>query len=249
MNLRKRTLFCIFVKTPGLSPVKTRLRLSESIGQQVFRLSARSVFYEAVRVGELIRSGSDTVHVTWHLAESDSRASRFWPLPDQVDYFHSGQCAGDLADRLAFAYSRFIGEYSRVFFLGADSPTITVKHLREASDSLERNDFYLSPANDGGFYLFGGRRPMPASVWRSVAYSSPNTFNQFFSVLSEIGSIGVGKRLHDLDRPEDIEANREALGKLATPNSFQRQLLRYLTSIQNENLPIESPAASFRPSL
>ncbi len=56
--------------------------------------------------------------------------------------------------------------HSAVLVIGSDLPTLPIEHLAEAARVLSGGgaDVVLGPAEDGGYYLVGLRRPAPESV-------------------------------------------------------------------------------------
>lgn len=78
----------IFVKTPGLSPLKTRL--AEGTNQKV----AENIHYQsALSVYSILKQNS-AIEITWSIAEEDEKAHRFWP---GATFYQGG---GDLANKL-----------------------------------------------------------------------------------------------------------------------------------------------------
>ena len=69
----------------------------------------------------------------------------------------------------------------------------------------------LGPTEDGGFYLFGGSRPLPREVWTRVHYSETGTLAELEAGLAEHGTIERAKVLLDVDTREDLPHLRSAL--------------------------------------
>jgi rSAM/selenodomain-associated transferase 1 len=62
--------------------------------------------------------------------------------------------------------------------IGTDSPTLPGAYIQAAFALLENeDDAVLGPAEDGGYYLVGCRRPQPG-MFDGVAWSSPDTLAQ-----------------------------------------------------------------------
>lgn len=74
-------------------------------------------------------------------------------------------------------YTRLQRQYDSVLLIGADVPQVNAGLLTSASDLLRSGNhpFVLGPAHDGGFWLFGGRDPLPMEMWTSVTYSRSDT--------------------------------------------------------------------------
>lgn len=213
-NTAQLTAVCIFVKTPGLSPVKTRL--SAGIGQ------ARALrFYElaCAAVGAVVRSSGFLGF--WAVAEAAGAASwtRFPVLL---------QGEGDLGARLDTVYSTARRQASRVLLIGADAPQITAALLRQASGALAKDPFVLGPATDGGFYVMGGARGIPREVWLETPYSAPDTAARLKAALSAYGTVAELATRTDVDERADLLRLRDELGRVEEPLEEQRALLRWL---------------------
>jgi hypothetical protein len=88
------------------------------------------------------------------------------------------QGAGNLGDRLERFVDRCLASgASGVVVVGADSPTLPLTLIEQAFSELARSDAVLGPAADGGFYLFGSRRP-PGPLLRGIDWESARTLRQ-----------------------------------------------------------------------
>ena len=89
--------------------------------------------------------------------------------------------------------------------IGSDSPTLPKAHIEAAFDLLENeHDAVLGPAEDGGYYLVGCRRPRPG-MFDDVSWSSHQTLAQ---TRTAFGAQGYRTRLaplwSDVDSIEDV---------------------------------------------
>ena len=89
--------------------------------------------------------------------------------------------------------------------IGTDCPGLEPRHLRETASALaEGYDAVLGPALDGGYYLVGLRRDLPA-LFRDIDWGSSRVMQQTRDRLA-----AAGMRWHelearrDLDRPGDL---------------------------------------------
>lgn len=211
----------IFVKTPGLSTVKSRL--AESIGETAavewYRHAAAAVASVASAAGDATGAA-----VYWAVAELAGRdVWRDLPTRWQGD--------GGLGERMARVHADLVQDHGAALLIGADAPQITVDDLESALAWLDCQAprCVLGPARDGGFWLFGANRVVPASAWTQVRYSTATTARDFERVLGEHGGQGEWKYLRmldDVDRGEDLEPARCALKALAAPTTAQSTLLR-----------------------
>ncbi|MEO8747101.1 MAG: DUF2064 domain-containing protein [Rhodanobacter sp.] len=210
----------IFVKTPGLSPVKTRL--ATGVGAQ-----AALQFHQlaAAATAEVARCCEAWVTPYWAIAEAGPVAAARWP---GFASLHQGE--SQLGERLHKVYVQLLLRQARVLLIGADAPQLTARLLRAALAVLDdpRTPFVIGDASDGGFWLFGGRQPVPRELWTGVRYSQPHTASDFRRMLAPLGAIGTVGCLTDVDRADDLPALRLALLAVADPLPAQQRLLEWL---------------------
>lgn len=221
---KKSVLICIFVKTPGFSDIKTRLRLPKEYREKIFTLSALSTAYEI----NLLHMNFSKLKATWHISESSKDAANYWPLFDKERWFTSNQLGSSLGNRLAFAYNHYLKSYEYVFMIAADSPLITNKDIEYGIESLTQADFFLGPATDGGFYMFGGKKKICNDLWQVTPYSSVDTFNTLKKELMNVGKLAIGKPIGDMDFISDINPTVNGLKKRKSLNVFTKELVQTL---------------------
>lgn len=213
----------IFVKTPGLSPVKTRL--AAGLGVQ-----AALQFHQlaAAATADVARSCEGWLAPYWAIAEAGPAAIARWP---GFAPLHQGE--GHLGERLHAVYAQLLARHGRVLLIGADAPQLTAGLLHAALAVLDdaRTPFVIGDASDGGFWLFGGRQPVPRGLWTGVRYSRADTAADLRRVLAPLGAIGTVDRLTDLDHVDDLPALRLALHAVADPLPAQQRLLEWLDSV------------------
>lgn len=219
----------VFVKTPGLSPVKTRL--AQGIGPE-----RAAAFYGlacgAVReVIEAARKEAPPVQGHWAVAEAGAE-------PAWRDLPAVAQGEGGLGTRLAVVYEamRAQDRFGAAVLVGADAPQISPATFALTRAALEDGaDFVLGPAADGGFYLFAGRRPLPAELWESVPYSQGGTAAALKQRLALMGRVTALGRLTDVDTAADLAAARAELAVLPYPTPTQIDLMVWLDQVTAES--------------
>lgn len=190
----KSTAIAIFVKTPGLSPVKTRL--AASIGTV-----AAEAFYKLCTetVQESLSSATETMDIVpfWAVGEPAGLDHPQWQSFESI---YTGE--GDLGERQHHIYQYLLTKYQRVILIGADSPQLSAKHLSNAITALDNYQFALGPAVDGGYYLLAGRAPIAKDIWTSVTYSSADTAEQLLARLPS--KAALLDCITDVDTIEDL---------------------------------------------
>lgn len=220
------TALAIFVKTPGRSPVKTRLAttLGRPAAEQFHLLAARAV-------GEMAAAVGRDVVAYWAVAEAEALNDPAWQgLPCVA------QGAGGLGARQARVYDTLLAHHACVLFTGADLPHLDAALLHDLCENFAAapEPFLLGPAEDGGYWLFGGKQPLPAATWTSVTYSCPTTAGELRSALSRFGAVATAPRQFDVDKAQDLSQLAAALAAAPTLLPAQRALLAWL----RESLPV-----------
>ncbi|MGH8147869.1 MAG: TIGR04282 family arsenosugar biosynthesis glycosyltransferase [Rhodanobacteraceae bacterium] len=209
----------IFVKTPGHSPIKTRLAatLGARATIEFHRLAACAVAEVAQTVGAGLQP-------YWAVAELTALDDLQWRSLPRI-----WQGEGALGDRLHYVYARLHRTHDHVLLVGADAPQLTSILLRRAIHALDGDArFVLGEARDGGFWLFGARAPIAGEVWRAVGYSRHDTAAQLRKALGMGDGGPVLPTLTDVDRASDLEGLADTLSALPTLTPAQHALLRWL---------------------
>lgn len=214
----------IWVKTPGLSPVKTRLAagIGAAAAEHFYRLSADAVRAVARRAA---REAAAPLVPLWAVAEPHSNA---WEGLEVVP-----QGEGGLGERLSHVYDALLHRYGFAIFIGADAPQITSELIGRAAVMAAAGAFVLGPAEDGGFYLFAGSRPIPRQVWLRAPYSSPDTLRELAAGLRSLGPIRDLPTLFDVDTQEELVRLEEQLSLLRPLLPEQRLLAEWLAQAKS----------------
>ncbi len=158
----------VFVKTPGLSPLKTRLAadIGEERALEFYQLSVKAIEETLGQAGE--------VTPYWAVAEDDGLDNPLWA---GFKTLQTGE--GDLGARQGHVYETLRRDYKKVILIGADAPQLSPEIFKQAIAVLDENDFVFGPACDGGYYLFGGCLPVGKNIWAQVPWSAENTREVF----------------------------------------------------------------------
>ena len=141
----------IFLKAPRPGTVKTRLA-AEIGDRHAIRL------YRVMAARTLAAVGAAGLEATIWFAPADAAAEmRLW-LGERWDL--RPQASGDLGARL-HAAEQAVVRGGGWLAIGADCPRLDAALLREAADIVSRGQVALGPSEDGGYYLIGGRTPLP----------------------------------------------------------------------------------------
>ena len=115
------------------------------------------------------------------------------------------QRGDDLGSRMAQAFQAALGTpYESGIIIGTDIPGITVSILSAAFKSLEKHDVVIGPTKDGGYYLIGLKKNVPA-LFDKIAWSTDTVFSDTQEKAKELGlSLKVLPMLRDLDTNDDL---------------------------------------------
>lgn len=184
----------IFVKTPGLSGIKTRL--AKDIGKDKAALFYKLALGSSKSLIKNISVPGAALHFYWAVAEKQGLGDSLWSGENTVF-----QNLGGLGERLNHIYQELFQENDLVFFMGSDSPHIDSSYLSaKLLDFINsENDFLIGPAEDGGFYFLAGKVPIAKEVWCGVQYSSETTLAELVEGLEPLGSIEYIRTDFDVD--------------------------------------------------
>ncbi|MBL36956.1 MAG: hypothetical protein CMP07_00950 [Xanthomonadales bacterium] len=207
----------IFVKTPGLSPIKTRL--GSSVGRRI-----AEEWHRRAAACVAISACATNLPVYWAVAEADGMQHPLWQGLPRI-----GQGEGGLGARMARMHTEIVQRHGAGILVGADLPQIETRHLEAAATWLDSPDarHVLGPARDGGFWLFGANRALPTSTWESVTYSRDDTARRFIDAVGA-SSWEFLQIMTDLDRASDLQAVLDELDSLRKPSAEQRALARWI---------------------
>lgn len=220
----------IFVKTPGLSPVKTRLAADcgRAYAEDWYRRAVAAV----VSVSR-IAAAEHGIEPYWAVAEPEAIGHCAWqglPVLDQGE--------GGLGERMARVHARLVARHGAGVLIGADAPQLSAGLLGAATAWLQQPGPRLSlgPARDGGFWLFGGNVAPPIDAWLKVRYSAHETARDLRAAMADCGQWQILPELTDVDRGSDLDEVNDALHRLPDPSPEQRQLIAYMRSSSSQRL-------------
>ena len=214
----------IFVKTPGISPLKTRLSATEGVkyAENWYRLAAAAVADVARRSGAA---------VYWAVAEPQAMDAAIWQdLPRLAQVQRPQSESATLGARMHCVHQQLLVRHSAAILLGADTPHLDVSVLHAVIDYLldTKRRWAIAPASDGGFWLHGANSAAPLSAWESVRYSASDTATQFEFAMRDQGELARFKSETDVDTADDLSACASALARLAQPTDKQLELLQWM---------------------
>ncbi len=208
----------IFVKTPGISPLKTRLAAGMGIAsEQWYRLAA-----EAVKSVALEAQTQANITAYWAVAEMEAMQNPLWQSLPKL-----AQGDGELGERMGRVMLTLIHQHGFGILMGADAPQICFDDIQAAALLLDHEDprLVLGPARDGGFWCVGSNHEFPIELWQSVLYSHAHTYQDFVAAFSPFAEILNLRTLSDVDEASDLALCHRELEKLERATTEQQVLL------------------------
>lgn len=207
----------IFVKTPGRSPIKTRLAddLDPSLAEDCYRRCVECVAESVAASG---------LRAYWAVAEADAHADPVWSGFPRID-----QGQGSLGHRMARVHGELVARHGAAILIGADLPQIESVDLQRVAEWLacDAPRQALGPARDGGFWLYGSNRTHAAERWESVPYSVADTAERFVAAIGD-GEWRTLQRRCDIDRAADLPTVLDELQALEQPGRSQQRMIDWL---------------------
>jgi uncharacterized protein len=207
----------VFVKTPGLSPLKTRLAAGTD---PAFALA----WYERAAFAVAQTAQVPNAQVYWAVAESAGLTASLWQHLPRL-----AQCqnpADDLGARMFFVMQSLLTDHNAGILLGADTPHFAPAIITDVMAWLDSPQprQALARAHDGGFWLYGANGLAPKALWQSVIYSRANTATAFAAAFAQVGEFKAFPMAQDVDIAEDLAICLDALQQLSKPTPAQTQL-------------------------
>lgn len=203
-----RAALLLFAKVPVPGRVKTRLIgfLTPEQAAQVHAACLR----DALELCERVRGAAPHLYV-----EGPASGANFgWWRRARPNWRVRPQRGCNLGERLAGAFSRAFAEgYSPVVAIGTDTPWMGAPRICSAFAALHSCDVLLGPTEDGGYYLLGARRNLPA-IFRGISWGTRRVCVETLRAARlERAAVRLLPRDFDLDRPADLERAAQLLQK------------------------------------
>lgn len=117
-----------------------------------------------------------------------------------------------LGERMKNAFADVLGRgYERCVLTGSDIPGIKADDVKQAFDSLIKEDVVIGPSEDGGYYLIGMRRLHP-ELFDKKTYGHANVLEDLEETIRQKGLSACRiNMLPDMDTREDLAGYRRLM--------------------------------------
>lgn len=200
------TAVVLMAKAPVPGRVKTRL--CPPLHPEAAAALAHAFLRDAAAKLRTLRA------ISPHLAFTPAEAEPWFQKEAGESVRILPQEGADLGERMDRLVRRLLEEgHPAVVLVGTDLPTLPGALLQTAVDLLAEGDteLVLGPAEDGGYYLIGLRRPAPA-LFAELPWGGPEVLS---ATLQRAANLRLTVRLlpawFDVDTPADLARLRRAL--------------------------------------
>jgi len=192
----KTNALIIFVRNAELGKVKTRL--AKTIGDVKALAVYQDLLFHTMSVTQIIDCDKFVFYDN-SVAVNDIWSNKIFKKRVQF--------GADLGAKMQNAFCELFDlGYKNCIIVGSDLFDLRRKHINEAFYKLERNDAVIGPAEDGGYYLLGLKKIIPA------LFSNKNwgTETVLKDTLKDLSSYLVKylEILNDIDTIEDLEKSK-----------------------------------------
>jgi rSAM/selenodomain-associated transferase 1 len=192
----------VFVRNPQLGTVKTRL--AATVGDKV----ALEIYIELMR---------HTAEVT-HKVSADKKVFYSEKIEQhdvwtEMNFSKALQTKGNLGQRMENAFrTAFEKGYKKVLIVGSDLYSLKTSHIEKALHQLDKKEVVIGPAQDGGYYLLGLKKNLPA-LFCNKSWGTSTVLKETLNDL-KLKSIFLIEPLNDIDNFEDLNKETKLLKKL-----------------------------------
>jgi len=196
------SLLMVFVRNPKLGTVKTRLAVT--VGDKM----ALEIYMELMR---------HTAEVTQKLSADRkvfySDKIEKYDVWTEMSFSKALQTKGTLGKRMENAFSSaFEQGYKKVLIVGSDLYSLKASHIEKALKQLDKKEVVIGPAQDGGYYLLGLNKKLPA-LFCNKNWGTSSVLKETLKDL-RTKSVALMEPLNDVDDFEDLKKETELLKKL-----------------------------------
>lgn len=188
-----KTALIIFVRSPILGKVKTRL--AKTIGD----VKALEIYKALLQHTHSI---TQTLPCDKYVFYADTILQNdIW---ENSIYHKEVQSGNDLGTRMKAAFDvLFNKDYQHICIIGSDCFELTTNIIQQAFDALQEYDVVVGPSADGGYYLLGINNMQPL-LFTNIQWSTCKVLEQTIATCSASDCSHVLLPvLHDIDEEKD----------------------------------------------
>ncbi len=189
----------IFTRYPEAG--KTKTRMISALGADGAAKLQQEMTEHTLNTAKKLKFCHDLA-IEVHFVGGNKQSMTAW-LGQEIKYIP--QVSGDLGYRMHSAFKHtFSLDNQRVVIIGTDCPDLNQVILKDAFDSLHKQDLVLGRAQDGGYYLIGLNHPIP-QLFENINWGTEQVLTQTQAIAQQLNlKVNYLPYLSDVDRPEDL---------------------------------------------
>ena len=194
----KKPLLLVFCKNPILGKAKTRLAVS--IGEE----KALEVYHALLQKTALVLFDVDVdiqLYYSSHIDHDD-----IFQKPSITKKVQTGN---DLGIRMANAFKEGFKSYSPIVVIGTDLWTLDVFDIHKAFEALQTSGTVIGPSADGGYYLLGLQKFIPA-LFKNKKWGTPTVLSNSLNDLKK-EDVYLLEEKNDIDTYNDLKDHPELM--------------------------------------
>lgn len=221
-----REALVLMAKAPRAGEVKTRL-IGALTTEQANELYI-SFLSDTFALMEAVWDERETLSLV--LCYTPEGAEEAFESVEREGSMMLAQRGADLGERLSNCFADLVeSDFESVIVIGADSPTLPAKFLVEALERLNNeNDIVIGPAEDGGYYLIGMKKPHQR-IFAEIPWSTSGVMAATRERAREAGLNLIELSVwYDVDTPEELERLEQDLNSKKATARFTQTFLKKL---------------------
>lgn len=196
MSRTSEQALLIFTRNP--EPGKCKTRLAATIGDSAALAIYTFLLEHTAGIARALENTDKHVYFSNYIGDG--------PIWEPETFAGHLQQGAGLGARMQQAFeAAFEAGYKKVVIIGSDLYDLGTEDLKAAFASLDAHQAVVGPATDGGYYLLGLTRMVPA-LFRDKAWSTDTVLEATLRDLNGIPTFMLPPRT-DIDRYEDIAGN------------------------------------------
>ncbi|WP_396636754.1 TIGR04282 family arsenosugar biosynthesis glycosyltransferase [Maribacter sp. R77961] len=197
--VNSKNLLLIFTRNPELGKCKTRL--AAKVGDDA-----------ALEIYKFLLNHTAAITKNLYATKAVYYSDKIWEndIWDPTVFDKKLQEGADLGERMANAFKDgFEKGFERIIVIGSDMYDLNQQNLEEAFLALEKNDYVVGPALDGGYYLLGMKK-YKEDLFKNKDWGTASVLEATLKDLKQEG-LQLLTEKNDVDHFEDIK-DIEAFG-------------------------------------
>jgi len=193
-------IILLFIKVPIKGQVKSRL--AADVGEEAALDLYKSFVLDII---DTLEGSGYTLRICYY---PHDRADMFTSLFG-IRYRMMPQEGKDLGEKMENAFKQIFSEgYTRAILIGSDIPDLAPAVLRDALESLTKNDVVIGPASDGGYYLIGFHKDsLLPRIFHNREWGTERVFQDTMDILRNTSlRVHLAPQWSDVDTIGDLKS-------------------------------------------